>query len=68
MEDLKSRALEIENLVKYEKDSVVSREVIKKELGTVTFLIKDRDCLNIPLLSMQWFKSLMVKRKSLFPV
>ena len=42
MEDLKSKALDIENLVKYEKDSVVSREVIKKELGTVTFFAFDQ--------------------------
>ena len=42
MEDLKSKALDIENLVQYEKDSVVSREVIKKELGTVTFFAFDQ--------------------------
>ena len=42
MEDLRSKALDIENLVKYEKDSVVSREVIKKELGTVTFFAFDQ--------------------------
>lgn len=38
MENLKSKALDIENLVQYEKDSVVSREVIKKELGTVQII------------------------------
>ena len=42
MDDLKAKALDIENLVKYEKDSVVSREVIKKELGTVTFFAFDQ--------------------------
>lgn len=42
MENLKSKALDIENLVQYEKDSVVSREVIKKELGTVTFFAFDK--------------------------
>ncbi|PWB88156.1 cupin domain protein [Methanobrevibacter thaueri] len=42
MEDLKSKALDIQNLVKYENDSVVSREVIKKELGTVTFFAFDQ--------------------------
>jgi quercetin dioxygenase-like cupin family protein len=42
MEDIKSKAWDIEDLVKYEKDSVVSREVIKKELGTVTFFAFDQ--------------------------
>ena len=42
MEDLKSKALDITDLVKYEKDSVVSREVIKKDLGTVTFFAFDK--------------------------
>lgn len=42
MDDLKSKALDIVNLVQYEKDSVVSREVIKKELGTVTFFAFDQ--------------------------
>ena len=42
MEDLKSKALDIQNLVKYENNSVVSREVIKKELGTVTFFAFDQ--------------------------
>jgi quercetin dioxygenase-like cupin family protein len=42
VEDLKSKALDIQNLVKYENDSVVSREVIKKELGTVTFFAFDQ--------------------------
>ena len=42
MEDLKAKALDIENLVKYEKDSVVSREIIKKELGTVTCFAFDQ--------------------------
>ena len=36
-EDIKSKALNIQFLVDYQKDSVVSREIIKKELGTVTF-------------------------------
>ena len=42
MEDLKSKALDIVNLVEYETDSVVSREIIKKELGTVTFFAFDQ--------------------------
>ena len=36
MEDLKAKPINIENLIDYQKDSVVSMEVIKKELGTVT--------------------------------
>ena len=42
MEDLKSKALDIQELVNYEDNSVVSREVIKKELGTVTFFAFDQ--------------------------
>ena len=42
MEDLKAKALNIEELIAYENDSVVSREVIKKELGTVTFFAFDK--------------------------
>ena len=42
MEDLKAKALNIEELVAYENNSVVSREVIKKELGTVTFFAFDK--------------------------
>lgn len=41
-EDLKSKALDIQSLLDYQKDSVVSREVIKKELGTVTFFAFDQ--------------------------
>lgn len=35
-EDIKSKALETQSLIDYQKDSVVSKEIIKKELGTVT--------------------------------
>lgn len=35
--DIKAKALDIQKLVEYQDDTVVSREVIKKELGTVTF-------------------------------
>ena len=35
-EDIKSKALDIQSVIDYQKDSVVSREIIKKELGTVT--------------------------------
>lgn len=41
-EDIKSKALNIQFLVDYQKDSVVSREIIKKELGTVTFFAFDQ--------------------------
>ena len=33
--DIKAKALDIQTLVEYQDDTVVSREVIKKELGTV---------------------------------
>ena len=42
MEDIKAKSLNVEELVSYEKDSVVSREIIKKELGTVTFFAFDK--------------------------
>ena len=32
-EDIKSKALETQSLIDYQKDSVVSKEIIKKELG-----------------------------------
>ena len=41
-EDLKSKPLDIQFLLDYQKDSVVSREIIKKELGTVTFFAFDK--------------------------
>lgn len=41
-EDLKAKPLDIQFLLDYQKDSVVSREVIKKELGTVTFFAFDK--------------------------
>ena len=41
-EDIKAKALNIEELVEYQDDTVVSREVIKKELGTVTFFAFDK--------------------------
>ena len=41
-EDIKSKALDIKSLLDYQEDSVVSREVIKKELGTVTFFAFDQ--------------------------
>jgi len=41
-EDIKAQALNIELLIDYQKDSVVSREIIKKELGTVTVFAFDQ--------------------------
>ncbi|WP_407411380.1 cupin domain-containing protein [Methanobrevibacter sp.] len=41
-EDIKSQALNVELLIDYQKDSVVSREIIKKELGTVTVFAFDQ--------------------------
>ena len=59
-EDIMAKALDIQKLVEYQDDTVVSREVIKKEL--------DRDCQNTPLHLMRWFRLLTVKLKSQFPV
>ena len=42
MDELKGKTINIENLVDYQKDSVVSMEVIKKELGTVTLFAFDK--------------------------
>ena len=53
-EDIKAKALNIENLVDYQKDTVVSREVIKKELGTVTFFAFDK--VNTLHHLMLWFR------------
>ena len=41
IEDIKAKPLNIQKLVDYQDDSVISREVIKKELGTVTFFAFD---------------------------
>lgn len=42
MDELRGKTINIENLVDYQKDSVVSMEVIKKELGTVTLFAFDK--------------------------
>ncbi len=42
MDEIKGKTINIENLVDYQKDSVVSMEVIKKELGTVTLFAFDK--------------------------
>ena len=41
-EDIKSKALFVEGLIDYQDNSVVSRELIKKELGTVTIFAFDK--------------------------
>lgn len=41
-ENIKAKALNIQNLVKYQDNTVVSREIIKKELGTITFFAFDK--------------------------
>ena len=40
--DLKGKAINVEELIQYQYDSVVSMEVIKKELGTVTLFAFDK--------------------------
>jgi quercetin dioxygenase-like cupin family protein len=41
-EELKSKPVNIENLIEYQEDSVVSREIIRKETGTVTIFAFDK--------------------------
>lgn len=41
-EDLKSKALAIDNLIDYQEGSVVSREIVRKETGTVTIFAFDK--------------------------
>ena len=41
-EELKSKPFNIENLIDYQEKSVVSREIIRKETGTVTIFAFDR--------------------------
>ena len=40
--DLKSIAIEIDSLAEYQSESVVSREIIKKDTGTVTMFAFDK--------------------------
>jgi quercetin dioxygenase-like cupin family protein len=42
MEDIKSKPIKIDNLAEYQDESVVSREIIKKEVGTVTIFAFDK--------------------------
>lgn len=41
-EDLKSKALAIDDLIEYQEGSVVSREIVRKETGTVTIFAFDK--------------------------
>lgn len=42
MEDIKSKVLKVEGLIEYQNGSVVSREIIRKETGTVTIFAFDK--------------------------
>ena len=42
MENIIGKTIEIGSLVEYNADSVVSREIIKKEIGTVTIFAFDK--------------------------
>jgi len=42
MDDLKGKAIEISSLAEYQEGSVVSREIIRKEVGTVTIFAFDK--------------------------
>ncbi len=41
-EEMKAKPLNIENLIDYQENSVVSREIIRKETGTVTIFAFDK--------------------------
>jgi quercetin dioxygenase-like cupin family protein len=41
-EDLKSKALNLADLLEYQEGAVVSREIIRKETGTVTIFAFDK--------------------------
>ena len=41
--ELKGKVIDVEGLIEYQEGSVVSMEVIKKELGTVTLFAFDDD-------------------------
>ena len=41
-EDIKAKSLDVQLLIDYQQNSVVSREIIKKELGTVTIFAFDQ--------------------------
>lgn len=41
-EELKARTLKVEDLIEYQEGSVVSREIIRKDTGTVTVFAFDK--------------------------
>jgi quercetin dioxygenase-like cupin family protein len=41
-EELKARVLRIETLIEYQEEAVVSREIIRKDTGTVTIFAFDK--------------------------
>lgn len=41
-EELKSKPLKVEDLLEYQENAVVSREIIRKETGTVTIFAFDK--------------------------
>jgi quercetin dioxygenase-like cupin family protein len=41
-DELKGKSFEIENLIDYQENAVVSREIIRKETGTVTIFAFDK--------------------------
>ena len=41
-DELKSKSIVVENLIKYQENAVVSREIIRKETGTVTIFAFDK--------------------------
>lgn len=41
-EELKSKPLKVEDLIDYQESAVVSREIIRKETGTVTIFAFDK--------------------------
>lgn len=42
IKDIKARTLDLINLLRYQNDSIVSREIIKKDAGTVTIFAFDK--------------------------
>ena len=42
MDDLKGKAINISGLAEYQEESVVSREIIRKEVGTVSIFAFDK--------------------------
>lgn len=41
-QDIRGISVSVENLLEYQKDAVVSREILKKDVGTVTIFAFDK--------------------------